>query len=41
MQELNELLNDPSPEFKAEPLESDVFEWHFSIRYLLDILPSW
>jgi hypothetical protein len=32
MQELNELLIDPSPEFKAEPLETDILEWHFSIR---------
>ncbi|KAJ3323262.1 Ubiquitin-conjugating enzyme E2 J1 [Boothiomyces sp. JEL0866] len=32
LQELKELENDPSPEFTARPLESDILEWHFTIR---------
>lgn len=32
LQELKELENDPSPEFTACPLESDILEWHFTIR---------
>ncbi|GAM90585.1 hypothetical protein ANO11243_086300 [Dothideomycetidae sp. 11243] len=32
MKEASELSASPSPDFAAAPLESDVFEWHFTIR---------
>lgn len=32
MKEASELANAPSPDFHAAPLESDLFEWHFTIR---------
>ncbi|KAI1320000.1 hypothetical protein EDD11_002331 [Mortierella claussenii] len=32
MQEARELLSEPSTDFAANPLESDIFEWHFTIR---------
>ncbi|KAK3809305.1 MAG: UBC-like protein [Benniella sp.] len=32
MQEARELVLDPSTDFAAGPLESDIFEWHFTIR---------
>ncbi|KAG0234514.1 hypothetical protein BGW41_001113 [Actinomortierella wolfii] len=32
MQEARELAREPSTDFAANPLESDIFEWHFTIR---------
>ncbi|KAI8363112.1 ubiquitin-conjugating enzyme/RWD-like protein [Mortierella sp. GBAus27b] len=32
MQEARELAIEPSTDFAAGPLESDIFEWHFTIR---------
>jgi ubiquitin-conjugating enzyme E2 J1 len=32
MKEQKDMLSDPSPFFYAEPLESEPFEWHFTIR---------
>ncbi|KAF9363766.1 hypothetical protein BGX34_003373 [Mortierella sp. NVP85] len=32
MQEARELVLEPSTDFAAGPLESDIFEWHFTIR---------
>lgn len=32
MQEMRELRESPSSEYTADPLEDNVFEWHFSIR---------
>lgn len=32
MKEASELASQPSPDFHAAPLESDLFEWHFTIR---------
>jgi len=32
LREAAELFNSPSPDYTAEPLESDLFEWHFTIR---------
>ena len=32
MRELAELQSSPSPEFTAAPLDSNIFEWHFTIR---------
>jgi ubiquitin-conjugating enzyme E2 J1 len=32
MQELMQLRSEPSSEFTASPLESDIHEWHFTIR---------
>ncbi|KAF9965804.1 hypothetical protein BGZ70_004112 [Mortierella alpina] len=32
MQEARELVRDPSTDFSANPLETDIFEWHFTIR---------
>lgn len=32
MQEIKELKRDRSPEFLAEALEEDIFEWHFVVR---------
>jgi ubiquitin-conjugating enzyme E2 J1 len=32
MKEFRDLKEDPSPEFVAFPLESDLFEWHFTVR---------
>ncbi|KAG0260302.1 hypothetical protein DFQ27_003610 [Actinomortierella ambigua] len=32
MQEARELAREPSTDFAASPLESDIFEWHFTIR---------
>ncbi|KAG0001529.1 Ubiquitin-conjugating enzyme E2 J1 [Modicella reniformis] len=32
MQEARELVREPSTDFSASPLESDIFEWHFTIR---------
>ncbi len=31
MQELRELHNDPSDQFVASPMETDILEWHFTI----------
>ncbi|KAK5993154.1 Ubiquitin-conjugating enzyme E2 J1 [Cladobotryum mycophilum] len=32
LREAAELSNTPSPDYAAEPLESDLFEWHFTLR---------
>ncbi|KAF9140697.1 hypothetical protein BGX30_006135 [Mortierella sp. GBA39] len=32
MQEARELVREPSTDFAANPLETDIFEWHFTIR---------
>ncbi|ETS80663.1 hypothetical protein PFICI_08192 [Pestalotiopsis fici W106-1] len=32
MKEAAELSNSPSPDYTATPLESDLFEWHFTLR---------
>lgn len=32
MREAAELTNSPSPDYSATPLESDLFEWHFTLR---------
>jgi ubiquitin-conjugating enzyme E2 J1 len=32
MKEASELASTPSPDFHAAPLETDLFEWHFTIR---------
>ncbi|KAF9157038.1 Ubiquitin-conjugating enzyme E2 J1 [Linnemannia schmuckeri] len=32
MQEARELVREPSTDFTANPLETDIFEWHFTIR---------
>lgn len=32
MKEAAELASQPSPDFHAAPLETDLFEWHFTIR---------
>lgn len=32
MKEASELASQPSPDFHAAPLETDLFEWHFTIR---------
>lgn len=32
MREAAELSNSPSPDYTASPLESDLFEWHFTLR---------
>ncbi|KAL7949221.1 ubiquitin-conjugating enzyme/RWD-like protein [Trichoderma barbatum] len=32
LREAAELSNAPSPDYTAEPLESDLFEWHFTLR---------
>ncbi|KAK6066847.1 ubiquitin-conjugating enzyme [Seiridium cupressi] len=32
MKEASELSNSPSPDYTATPLESDLFEWHFTLR---------
>ncbi|KAF9437927.1 hypothetical protein BGZ76_010470 [Entomortierella beljakovae] len=32
MQEARELIREPSTDFAANPLETDIFEWHFTIR---------
>ncbi|KAI1496532.1 ubiquitin-conjugating enzyme/RWD-like protein [Biscogniauxia marginata] len=32
LKEAAELSNSPSPEYTASPLESDLFEWHFTMR---------
>ncbi|PTB62749.1 UBC-like protein [Trichoderma citrinoviride] len=32
LREAAELSNTPSPDYTAEPLESDLFEWHFTLR---------
>ncbi|KAH9904656.1 UBC-like protein [Xylariomycetidae sp. FL2044] len=32
LKEAAELTNSPSPEYTAAPLETDLFEWHFTIR---------
>ncbi|KAI9158812.1 Ubiquitin-conjugating enzyme [Paramyrothecium foliicola] len=32
LREAAELSNSPSPDYTAEPLESDLFEWHFTLR---------
>ncbi|KAF9924616.1 Ubiquitin-conjugating enzyme E2 J1 [Linnemannia zychae] len=32
MQEAKELDREPSTDFSASPLETDIFEWHFTIR---------
>ncbi|KAI8594517.1 ubiquitin-conjugating enzyme/RWD-like protein [Dissophora ornata] len=32
MQEARELVREPSTEFAASPLDTDIFEWHFTIR---------
>ncbi|GAA5932626.1 uncharacterized protein JCM15063_002158 [Sporobolomyces koalae] len=34
LQEAAELENDDSPDYTAAPLESDLFDWHFTIRGL-------
>ncbi|GAA6013127.1 hypothetical protein JCM11491_005189 [Sporobolomyces phaffii] len=34
LQEAAELGNDDSPDYNAAPLESDLFDWHFTIRGL-------
>lgn len=26
------MIEDPSPDFRATPLDDDIFEWHFTIR---------
>jgi ubiquitin-conjugating enzyme E2 J1 len=35
MKELSELKANVSCEFTAQPLEDDLFEWHFTLRGLL------
>jgi len=32
MQEMQALAADPDHNFRAAPLEDDLFEWHFSVR---------
>ncbi|KAI5461060.1 ubiquitin-conjugating enzyme/RWD-like protein [Mariannaea sp. PMI_226] len=32
LREAAELSNSPSPDYCAEPLDSDLFEWHFTLR---------
>jgi ubiquitin-conjugating enzyme E2 J1 len=32
VREAAELSNSPSPDYAAEPLESDLFEWHFTMK---------
>lgn len=32
MREAQELANSPSPDYTAAPLETDLFEWHFTLR---------
>ncbi|PNY18324.1 Uncharacterized protein TCAP_07556, partial [Tolypocladium capitatum] len=32
VREAAEISNSPSPDYMAEPLESDLFEWHFTLR---------
>ena len=32
VKEASELANNPSPDYHAEPLENDLFEWHFTLR---------
>jgi ubiquitin-conjugating enzyme E2 J1 len=32
MAELKDLIKNPCPEFIAFPLDSDLFEWHFTVR---------
>jgi len=32
LKEASELANSPSPDYHAAPLETDLFEWHFTIR---------
>ncbi|CAD6890155.1 unnamed protein product [Tilletia controversa] len=32
LSEANELARDPSHEYKAQPLEDNIFEWHFTLR---------
>ncbi|TKA57878.1 hypothetical protein B0A55_11487 [Friedmanniomyces simplex] len=32
LKEASELANQPSPDYHAAPLETDLFEWHFTIR---------
>lgn len=32
LQEHRQLLDDPSEDFRAEPLETDIFEWHVTVR---------
>ncbi|KAI1391399.1 UBC-like protein [Hypoxylon trugodes] len=32
LKEAAELSNSPSPDYTASPLESDLFEWHFTLR---------
>ncbi|KAI0532841.1 ubiquitin-conjugating enzyme/RWD-like protein [Xylaria digitata] len=32
LREAAELSNSPSPDYTASPLESDLFEWHFTLR---------
>ncbi|KAI0490500.1 ubiquitin-conjugating enzyme/RWD-like protein [Xylaria cf. heliscus] len=32
LREAAELSNSPSPEYTASPLDSDLFEWHFTLR---------
>ncbi|KAI5918557.1 ubiquitin-conjugating enzyme/RWD-like protein [Camillea tinctor] len=32
LKEAAEISNSPSPEYTASPLESDLFEWHFTMR---------
>ncbi|EFY97615.1 ubiquitin-activating enzyme E2 family protein [Metarhizium robertsii] len=32
LREAAEISNSPSPDYTAEPLETDLFEWHFTLR---------
>ena len=32
VKEASELASNPSPDYHAEPLENDLFEWHFTLR---------
>ncbi|KAK4505671.1 hypothetical protein PRZ48_003636 [Zasmidium cellare] len=32
LKEASELANQPSPDYHAAPLETDLFEWHFTLR---------
>lgn len=32
VREAAEISNSPSPDYTAEPLESDLFEWHFTLK---------
>ncbi|KAJ0117590.1 ubiquitin-conjugating enzyme [Diaporthe amygdali] len=32
MREAQEMSNSPSPDYTASPLETDLFEWHFTLR---------